>query len=92
MGSEKVLGQKRSTPKRCSIKQVLSFKFWSEKIGVQKISLVPQEKCWGPEEILSLKIWGSETNLDKTNLGSNKFFGSKKAHIDLITALSFIEV
>ena len=36
-----------------------------KKIGGRKISLVPQEKIWGPEEILSPKQGGSETNLDK---------------------------
>ena len=56
-----MLGQKK-----CSIKQVLSLKFWFKRIEVQKISLVPQEKLLSPEEILSPKKWESEP---KTSVG-----------------------
>ena len=52
----------------------------------------------GPEIFLTLNKHGSKTNLDKKfevktkRLGSTPFFPSNKAHIDLITTLSLIEV
>ena len=66
---------------------------------MQKIPLVLQVKMWIPEKILSLKKHGTNTNLDKKglslqkrNLGSNKYFGSNKAHTGLTTTLSLTEV
>ena len=67
-------------------------------MGRKIVSLVPQEKFWGPEEILSPKKWGSRTNLDKTGLSLQKKFGFKQFFlvqiklIDLITTLCLIEV
>ena len=66
-------------------------------MGPTIFSLIPHKKFWGPEEILSPKQRGLGTNLDKKGLslqklGLNKFFASNKAHIDLMTTLSLIEV
>ena len=65
----------------------------STKIGVQKISLVDQEKFREPEKCLNPQKHGSITNVDKKglslqkNLGTNNFFASNKAHIELTTSL-----
>ena len=65
---------------------------------MQKIPLVLQVKMWIPEKILSLKKHGTNTNLDKKGLslqkklGSNKFFGTNKPHIDLGTTFTLIKV
>ena len=48
-----------------------------KKIGVETISVFPQEKFWGPEKKL---------------FGWNKCFGSNEAYIDLTATLSLIEV